>query len=266
MERTMSANTTTKGFPGKPGELIVRALSTVQFATTQQLTQLLYAPASLTYVRHTLKSLREDHYVKSIDLPQTGANLPVHTLSSRGIALSQSLGYPEVYPYDGRDTLLFLPHQLAVTDLIVELTRWGRGSLKEIRHERILKRLGHPAVPDVWVRLQFPDGQEAAIWFEVERARKSQKQIRAKVRNILGFAQEGYSQAYDAKSLTIAVVCEHGDTQASSWVSAIEAEIASQHLEHASDLFRVSGHPTPGIFDHAWTRPIDRQRLPLVEE
>lgn len=265
MGHAMNAQGTISGVPGRPGELIVRALSTVQFATTEQLTSLLYSQSSLSWVRSEIAKLRKLHLIKSIKLPQHGSPLPVHTLASRGITLSQELGYPVVPPYDGRDTLLFLPHQLAVTDVIVALTRWSRGGVVEIRHERVLKRLGYPAIPDVWVRLKLPDGKEAAIWFELERSRKSRKQIRSKVEKILDFAQEGYTHAFDAKSLTIAVVCVHGIFQAQAWLGGIEAELESSNLMHAADLFRVSGREVNELFQRPWIRPGDRASLPLVE-
>src|SRR5437660_688349 len=75
-------------------EEILRTISFHRFMTAQDVTRLLYSPASLTHVREILASLSDAKYLSRFQLPHTsrGNTEYVFVLSTRGREFLSSLG------------------------------------------------------------------------------------------------------------------------------------------------------------------------------
>jgi hypothetical protein len=146
--------TTAKAHKG--AEKILIALAEFDYLTAEQLTRLLYAPSSLSFVRKKLKTLRTGRFVLAI--PRRSVTLPrVYTLSSTGYTYAAALGMRDVRrvrPIDERDKAanpLFLEHSLAVSDVLIAaklLSQTGRGIvLTRMYTERDLKRKIYVEIP-----------------------------------------------------------------------------------------------------------------------
>jgi hypothetical protein len=108
----------------KAWEKIIVALAAFDYLTTEQITRLLYSPASLTHVREQMKLLVENGYV--LPLGGRDVNLPlIYTLSSEGRQYASLLGATRgkrVRPSEEKDkghNPYFLKHTLAVTDILI---------------------------------------------------------------------------------------------------------------------------------------------------
>jgi hypothetical protein len=140
----------------KGAEKILVALAAFDYLTAAQLTRLLYAPSSLSFVRKKLHTLRAGRFV--LALPRRSATLPrVYTLSSTGYAYAAALGMQQgrrVRPVAERDkagNLLFLEHSLAVSDVLIAAQRLSQThpgiQLTRMITERQLKRKIHVELP-----------------------------------------------------------------------------------------------------------------------
>jgi hypothetical protein len=117
----------TIGTMRKAGERIISALSEFDYLTPAQITQLLYAPSSLTHVYEQMKSLVAEGYV--LTLGGRAVNLPliylIYTLSGKGRHYASMLGATKgkrFRPSEEKDkghNHYFLKHTLAVTDVLI---------------------------------------------------------------------------------------------------------------------------------------------------
>jgi hypothetical protein len=108
----------------KGWEKILFALSVYSYLTAEQLTRLLYAPSSLSFVRKKLQLLVSHRLVMA--LPGRVITLPcVYTPTSKGYTYLAQLGVRQarrVRLVDEREkarNLLFLQHTLAVNDVLI---------------------------------------------------------------------------------------------------------------------------------------------------
>jgi hypothetical protein len=141
----------------KGAEKILRALSEFAYLTTRQMTTLLYAPSSHSYVQKQLTSLVAAKYV----LPLTSRFVTqprVYTLTGKGYASLKALGITHerrVRPTEEREkanNLLFLHHTIAVTDVLIAtrlLSQTTQGiELTRMYPERDLKRKIYVEIPE----------------------------------------------------------------------------------------------------------------------
>jgi hypothetical protein len=137
----------------KGAEKILAALAEFDYFTAEQLTRLLYAPNSISFVRKKLNALTAAGFV--LALPRRSVTLPrVYTLTSTGSAYTAALGIQDarrVRSVDERDkarNLLFIEHSLAVSDVLISarlLSQTHPGiALTRMYTERQLKRKSMP--------------------------------------------------------------------------------------------------------------------------
>jgi hypothetical protein len=141
----------------KGAEKILAALAEFDYLTAEQLTRLLYAPNSISFVRKKLKALSAAGFV--LALPRRSVTLPrVYTLTSTGSTYAAALGIQDarrVRPVDERDkarNLLFIEHSLTVSDVLISgrlLSQTHPGiALTRMYTERQLKRKIYVAIPE----------------------------------------------------------------------------------------------------------------------
>src|SRR5512135_887016 len=122
------------------------------------------------------------------------------------------------------ETALFMDHTLATIDVLIAAERLCRTqpvTLSRLLIERQLRahptRVTLPAVenkparsvaviPDAWFELAVAGHQPIAIAVELDRGTEDQKRWRGKVAALAVWAAGSYRQAFDAETLTVAVV------------------------------------------------------------
>ena len=114
------------------------------------MTNVLYAPSSLTYVREKLKSLVDEKYV--LALAGRSVNMPrVYTLAGKGRKCATLLGRPAVKRFrpseqrEAGDNFYYMKHTLAVSDVLIAarlLSQTVPGiMLNRMYRERELRRM-----------------------------------------------------------------------------------------------------------------------------
>jgi DNA-binding HxlR family transcriptional regulator len=141
----------------KGAEKILGALSEFGYLTVSQLTRLLYAPSSQSYVQKQLTSLTAAGYV--MPLAHRFVTQPrVYALTGKGQSVLKSLGVPQqirVRPREEKEkahNFLFLQHTIAVTDVLIAARLLSQTvpdiALTRMYTERELKRKIYVEIPD----------------------------------------------------------------------------------------------------------------------
>jgi hypothetical protein len=114
----------TTAHPAKGAEKILVALAVFGYLTAEQITRLLFAPSSLSYVRKLLKSLLTGGFV--LVLGGKAVNLPlIYTLSGVGRSFATAMGtaprkrFRPSEEQDKSHNPYFLKHTMAVTDVLI---------------------------------------------------------------------------------------------------------------------------------------------------
>jgi protein involved in plasmid replication-relaxation len=135
----------------KGAEKILVALAVFGYLTADQITRLLFAPSSLSYVRKLLKHLATGSFV--LPLAGKAMNLPVvYTLSGVGRTYAAALGaaprkrFRQSEEQEKGHNPYFLKHTIAVTDVLIAATLLSQThpgiALTHLYTERELKRNG----------------------------------------------------------------------------------------------------------------------------
>jgi hypothetical protein len=130
-------------------EKIILTLAEYEYLTALQVTNVLYAPSSLTYVREKLKSLVDAKYV--LALAGRSVNMPrVYTLGGKGRKYAALLGRPAVKRFrpseqrEAGENFYYMKHTLAVSDVLIAarlLSQSAAGiTLNRMYRERELRR------------------------------------------------------------------------------------------------------------------------------
>ena len=141
-----------------PMDKIILALAVFGYLTADQVTRLLYAPGSLTYVKDKLKSLVDTNY--ALSLGGRGVNLPlIYTLSGKGRTYAAFLGQPTGKRYrpseerEKADNVQFIRHSLAINDVLIGARLLPQSVpsvvLNRMFTERELKRKIYVEIPEV---------------------------------------------------------------------------------------------------------------------
>ena len=141
-----------------PMDKIILALAVFGYLTADQVTRLLYAPGSLTYVKDKLKSLVDTNY--ALSLGGRGVNLPlIYTLSGKGRTYAAFLGQPTWKRYrpseerEKADNVQFIRHSLAINDVLIGARLLSQTVpsivLNRMFTERELKRKIYVEIPEV---------------------------------------------------------------------------------------------------------------------
>jgi hypothetical protein len=109
---------------------IMLALADFEYLTADQLTRLLYAKGSLTYVKAKLKALIEADFI--LPLGGRSLNLPrIYTLKMKGRQFTSMLGKPTDLRFRPGElhekayNLFFMRHTLAVIDVLTRISQLG---------------------------------------------------------------------------------------------------------------------------------------------
>jgi hypothetical protein len=141
----------------KGSEKILVALSEFAYLTTAQITKLLYAPSSHSYVQKQLKYLVAGKYV--MPLTHRFVTQPrVYTLTGKGYSTLKALGVPHqirIRPREEKEkahNFLFLQHTVAVTDVLIAARLLSQTvpniALTRMYLERELKRTIYVEIPE----------------------------------------------------------------------------------------------------------------------
>jgi hypothetical protein len=141
----------------KGWEKILCALAVFGYLTAEQLTRLLYAPSSISFVRKLLQALVSRRLV--LALPGRVVTLPrVYTPTTEGYTYIAQRGVQQarrVRPVDEREkarNLLFLQHTLAVNDVLIAARLLSQTHpsiiLTRMYTERELRRKIYVAIPE----------------------------------------------------------------------------------------------------------------------
>jgi hypothetical protein len=236
--------------------------------------------------------LTDAGYCQRIWIPKRsphGSAPAVYTLARKGLNFLRANGVEVTLRFHPSEqaglSYLFLNHTLEVNDVLIAAELLCRAApayrLAGFRHERDLKRRPvrvrdgngrHAAViPDAWLDLRIKGRYQVCLALELDRGTEEQKRWRQKVANLLAYADGPYQDAFDTKSLTIAVLTTSGDRRLLELVRWTEAELEAQGERTQADLFLfTASHPallTPqDIFlSRRWLQPFNSASLALLE-
>jgi hypothetical protein len=245
----------------------------------------------MTYVQTKLKALSELGLLQRIWLPRPaphGSAPSVFTLGRKGLNHLGSQGFDVARRYRPSEqnarSYLFLAHTLAVNDVLIGAELLGRQApgvqLARMLHERDLKRAPLQVqdndgrtiavVPDGWLDFRINGSFQACLALELDRGTEEQKAWRRKVRGLVAFANGPYQEAFQTRSLTIAVVATSGDHRLLQLIRWTESELALWKEETLGDLFVFTGvapESTPADLFTArrWYQPFGEQPVALLD-
>ncbi|MBE0610053.1 MAG: replication-relaxation family protein [Dehalococcoidia bacterium] len=293
MSRTATTNQGKDPTVGPADDAVLRAAFRYYYLSSRQVCRLLYSPGSLTYVQMKLKRLSDAGFLQRIWLPRPAAHgsaPSVYTLARKGLNHLARAGVDvdrrRYRPSEQREhTYLFLGHTLAVNDVLISAELLGRSQpgyeLARMLHERDLKRTpvhvededGRmiAVVPDGWLDIRVDGAYQVCLALELDRGTEEQKVWRRKVRGLLAYANGPYQEAFQTKSLTVAVVATPGDKRLLQLIHWTESELAVRHEQAQGGLFvftAVGSDPAELadlFFSRRWYRPFGKQRVALLD-
>lgn len=270
---------------------LLGVLARYYYLTAVQVTRLLYAPTSLTYVQARLKLLADAGYLQRVFLPRptrTGSAPLVYTLARKGLNAVREMGQeiPARYrPAEVRElSYLHLVHTLALNDLLIALELLARADprleIAELRHERTLKLepvsvqlpTGATAavIPDAWLDLRIARRYQECYCLELDRGTTGQKAWRRKIAALLAYVDGPYQETFGTESVTIAVVATPGATRRDELLQWTEAELQAEGRRAQADVFRfsvldVESAPAELFLARRWLEPFQRTPVALLE-
>ncbi len=286
-------------FIGRPKQAILEAVATYTYLSAPQLTRLLFAPTSLTYVRDHLKDLYQAKYLERVYLPAItplGSSLAIYTLDTKGVKFLRSLRYSFKrfrrsenvekswqflkHTLQAND-LLILAYQLARADEAVSIVNMAtEGELKRapmyvsVKSQRGARRkLG--VIPDGWVYLTrtWPNRHEPkryGVSFELDRNTIEQARFREKLHALATWVETNGYEILGAPSIS---VCFVAPTQARveellRWTEAELIEIGAEDLGEFflfSSFDTTNAEPTDVFLGPVWLQPFGTSGVSLLE-
>jgi hypothetical protein len=254
-------------------ETILKTVKDLRFASAQEILRWHFATGSYNHARKMLTKLsggdwQDDGYLYRFALPTSRGNSPrIYTLSRRGAEFLRTNGVPVDWyfqPVRLRSySYSYLLHQLAVARLIVCANLFVREhpayQLTEtlLSHD-LLRNAPMTALvtdgqerqvmvlPDAWVYV-ITDGQETALWFEVDRGTEYRQRFQQLVRARLALIERGQYAAYFGTPVirvcylvVSSVPYQHRETRLTTlrrWTAEVLTE---QHREDWISVFRFS--------------------------
>jgi hypothetical protein len=273
-------------------EEIIRTVAYYRYMTARDLTNLLFAKTSITWMRGLLAELagKDDlhthHYLRRFTLPSQGATRErVYVLGAKGRRLLQEQGIPVSW-YFRPNRLKFLSYSYVIHNLILTRTMiaaavWAKNHPAfSLTDKRICYELTGKVVPDGWLRFekQTDDGRYVQpILFEIDRGMENKDQFRAHVRGRISYIQSGeYKQTFNTEYATI-VYATTGQTPAYCltrrknlclWIMQLLKEM---RMEAWAGVFRVASIEFGSLYDNAlfegevWYRPDSEKAVRLFE-
>lgn len=182
-------------------------------------------------------------------------------------------------------TYLFLGHTLAVNDVLISAELLSRTQpdyeIARMLHERDLKRRPvhiqdedgrmMAVVPDGWLDVRVKGAYQVCLALELDRGTEEQKVWRRKIRGLLAYANGPYQDAFQTKSLTVAVVATSGDRRLLQLLRWTESELTARREQGQGDLFvftAIRSDPADLadlFFSRRWHQPFGEQTVALLE-
>lgn len=216
---------------GRPRSAIMKTLAAYYYLTAEQITRLLFSPASYAYVNNThLKFLADSGLVERI-LPAKqllyGKPPYVYTLSGKGRQLAKQLGEP----VQGRNRSILesthkpytLSHMLAVNEFLIKTTLLAKHQedmvLRQTVHDKVLARnplsVTLPTqtggretknlIPDSWIDLgQKSLRRRYCFCVEVNLTELTQRRWRETIRKYL-YCLPAYKEHFGTGIITVLV-------------------------------------------------------------
>lgn len=225
----MASRSPTAYAPGLSDEKVLRAIGRYHYLKREQLTRLLFSPASETYTSEILTRLTRQHYLERTVLPREsefGRGKSLWSLMGRGRSYLEGLGIsllPRV-SHTAVRSYTHLKHLLAVNDTLIACEVFARDEpgvdLADFVHERVFHRTPErvdlllagkklpnvPVAADGWVHLQNGD-KHAYFWLEADRSTEHGHLWLRKIAGIVEFYESGaYQERFDADQITVMVV------------------------------------------------------------
>jgi hypothetical protein len=273
-------------------EEIIRTVAYYRYMTARDLTNLLVAKTSITWMRGLLADLsgKDDlqthHYLCRFTLPSHGATRErVYVLGAKGRRLLQEQGIPVSW-YFRPNRLKFLSysyviHNLILTRAMIAAAVWTKDHPTYfLTEKRICYELAGKVVPDAW--LCFEDYTDEGVYqkpvlFEIDRGMENKDQFRAHVRGRINYLQSGeYKRTFYTDYATVAYATT-GQTEAyrntrrkamCTWIMELLREM---RMTEWAGVFRVASIEFANLYDNAlfesevWYRPDSEKAVRLFE-
>jgi Replication-relaxation len=276
-----------------PMEKIMLALADFEYLTAEQLTRLLYAQGSLTYVKAKLKTLVEADFI--MPLGGRNHNLPrIYTLKVKGRQFTTMLGKPTELRFRPGEVhekaynLFFMRHTLAVIDVLISarlLTQTVSDIvLNNMFQERDLRRKIYVAIaqdkekprniclePDA--SLDFTVQQAWRDFFHIELYRHlpMQRRFKQKVQGYLTYAGSPAHQEFfrtSALSIAMFAATEQLAQMLKQWTEDVLAKLNEQAEGQRfffSSVIPGQVSPTELFLSLVWSLAFSNTPTPLLE-
>jgi hypothetical protein len=277
----------------KGRERILVALALCDYLTASQITRLLYAPASYSFVQKELKTLIAHEYV--VALPGRHAAVPtLYTLTGTGERAVAAVGMGEpkrVRPAEERnkaENLFFVKHTAAVSDVIIAALLLSRSHpdivLTRLYTERSLKRklyleltTPHDSSRTICIEpdasMEFTIQGKWSDFFHVEVYRTlppADWRFKQKVTGYVAYAASGqHEHHFQTPALGIAVLCETAPMVETLRKWTEEALLESKQPDQGERFFFRSGDtasasPAELFLTPFWQQPFSDTKTPLI--
>lgn len=265
-------------------EDIVRAAYTYRFLTSQEITALLFAKGSQTYVRERCTRLAggrdyvDRHYLYRFPLPTAQGNRErIYTLGSLGRELLESLGLRVDWHFQPHKVRNFshshILHNLILTRFVVAAHTWSRRATQDTLVEsRLCYALAHdpallsvqkegntttaPVIPDAYLRF-CTEGTSCHVLFELDRGMEDGSRFLAHVKARLAFIRSGaYERVFGTPAVIIAYattgrIPAYRDTRRRAICALTQEVLQELHLESWAGIFRFTAIEFPTLYEQA---------------
>jgi hypothetical protein len=274
----------------KPEHQLLEAIARFGYISASQLTRLLYAETSKTFVQLKLEGLYHHAYVERIPVPPTtargGTSLPAYTLDRKGWDYLKGLGLVEgkFKSAEAAKEPMFLRHSLSSHDLLILTHSLAKSHprIELARFETEAELKAHPVLvtaqgektkvmPDGWVELHIDSEDQVCLALELDRNTIKRGAFTKKVAALIGYSQGMYQKEFGTESLTIAwVAALGGERRLKEMIYWTEVTLSQIGASNKADMFRFAAFD-PAASDPSnlvspiWFRPFGTQLLPLFE-
>ncbi len=195
-------------------ERILLSVHRYTYLTATQVTTLHFSSGSVKYANDVLKRMSDEKYLSRLDR-QTVNEKYLYCLGIRGVRHLKNLGmeFNSFHPSDhAQHSHMHMSHWLSTTDFLIAaetLPKVQPGiELASLYHDLTLKHmLSGRVIPDGFIDFRT-QGEQTCVWLELDRATEEQGDIRKKVRAIVEWCHQFYTQTFGTHSINIAVVAQ----------------------------------------------------------
>ena len=255
--------------PGVREDALLRALSQLQYLTSEQATRLLYGKSYATTAA-AFRELEQHNFVKAAPFhykkKQTGRPTKVYTLDKKGISYLADFGEHGLENKIKNPWLL--RHPLRISDFLISAhllcKQDPRFTVSEVHHERVLhERLQRREENKVAIQVRTQDGadeeriispildaflvitspaQNHPIGLEVDLGTEREEKWKAKVQQLARWTVGPYRTLFERRALRIAVLTPDAKRlhQLRTWT---RDELQTRGLSRFTNLFAFTDVP-----------------------